>query len=322
MLDHNKNHLSCNSRTVDQNKKWPFGDQQPIVLLPPFWLLLDLSTGNGAQTGRRGYEEFFLRCVCVCVGGRGCVCVEEGLQCRGQRSKTKRETETDPRSGSGLWNEDGNETVQCFQFNWKWESSILPPMKSGEERRKRVMGKREGKRMEQRVKGTLPSSSVWRKQYGSSFFCSAILNCWIHYSCMLGPSACAHMCFSLCVYVMLGDIWMCGGVRVCVCVWVTFWLPVLQMHQFVSVWRHIKWLKETFLWVSCKQNRISSLLSSRQLQDRICSPGSAGLWKAYMNISKLAGSSWGKKKLDLLPWAKLHDACTKTPACFATYLLT
>lgn len=40
----------------------------------------------------------------------------------------------------------------------------------------------------------------------------------------------------------------------------------------------------------------SSLVSpaDNRIQDRICSSCSAGLWKAHMNTSKLAGSSWSK----------------------------
>lgn len=51
---------------------------------------------------------------------------------------------------------------------------------------------------------------------------------------------------------------MCVFVFVCVRVYLGFWQAVLQMHKVVIVRRHIKRLKETFLWVSCEQNGISS----------------------------------------------------------------
>lgn len=84
----------------------------------------------------------------------------------------------------------------------------------------------------------------------------------------------------------------------CVCVWLFGSLcsrctGLLLCGAILNGWRR------HFFGFSCKQNWIFSslllfLLSNRQLQDRICSPGSAELWKAYMNISKLAGSSWSK----------------------------
>lgn len=49
----------------------------------------------------------------------------------------------------------------------------------------------------------------------------------------------------------------CIHVCSCVCVCLAFQQPGLQMHRVVIVWHHIKWLKETFLWVSCQENGIS-----------------------------------------------------------------
>lgn len=50
-----------------------------------------------------------------------------------------------------------------------------------------------------------------------------------------------------------------------------------------------------------------SLVDNR-IQDRVCSSCSAGPWKAHMNMSKLAGSSWSKKKTFSLHEWYWHDA--------------
>lgn len=136
----------------------------------------------------------------------------------GTEMGNKKNDRDGPRPGSGFWNTDGNEMVQCYQFNWKLESSILRPWRAEWKREWEWWGKRERERIEQCVKGILPSSPVWRKQYGSSFFCSAILNCWIHYSCMLGMCMYAHVRFCVCVGLCMWiNVLIC--VFVCVCVW-------------------------------------------------------------------------------------------------------
>lgn len=125
-----------------------------------------------------------------------------------------------------------------------------------------------------------------------------------------------HVCFCACVCGRM-CMWVNVSISACVSVCVGLFgglrsrcAGLFLCSNILNGWRR------HFCGFPALQNGISSfprfsLLSSRQLQDRICSPGSAGLWKAYMNMSKLAGSSWSKKKT-FSPWMKLAS-CLSWP---------
>lgn len=139
----------------------------------------------------------------------------------GTEMGNKKNDRDGPRPGSGFWNGDGNEMVQCYQFNWKLERSILPPMKSRVKKRMRVMGKGGTRKKRTVCKGrtaqfTSVKETIWLQFLLLSHY--ELLNSWFVHMCMymyVDVRFCICVCVSKCMWI---------NVSICVFVFVCVWL--------------------------------------------------------------------------------------------------
>lgn len=148
---------------------------------------------------------------------------EEGEQRNGTEMGNKKKDRDRPRPGSGFWNWEGNEMVQCYQFNWKLESSILLLMKGRVRKRMKVMGRGEERKDRAVCKGhaaqfTSVKETIWLQFLLLSH--SLLLNS-LFVQCWTCACLCAHMYVyaCACVYVCTPThayVCMCVGLRVCV----------------------------------------------------------------------------------------------------------
>lgn len=136
----------------------------------------------------------------------------------GTEMGNKKNDRDGPRPGRGFWNREGNEMVQRYQFNWKLESSILQPTKSGEEKKTRVMGRGGNRKDRTACKGhtaqfTSVKETIWLQFHLLSHSELKFIIC----------ACCPCECVHLCVFVFVS---MCSCIDVSVFVFVCecFWL--------------------------------------------------------------------------------------------------